>query len=139
MTDETAGPAPGPDDKGLLAELGGLLGRAAPVPGWLLEAGRASYGLRRIGAELAELTRDSLIDQPAVAVRGAGEPRTLTFDAPGLTVELELTGAEEPTVRAVEADDRGLFTVAGIGTGPLRLRCARPGQRAVATDWFLVA
>jgi len=154
-------------DEQLAAELRNLLDRAAPVPDWLVEAGRASYGLRRIDAELAELTRDSAVDQPALAVRGAGEPRTLTFDADDLTVEVEVTGSGPerrllgqlvppqaarievdsrppggedvtPAGQTVEADPRGRFAAGGIGPGPLRLTCHRAGLPAVATDWVLV-
>jgi hypothetical protein len=164
VTNDEKGPVD-PADEQLMDQLKGLLDRTAPIPAWLVEAGKASYGLRSVDAELAELTRDSMVDEPALAVRGAGEPRTLTFDAPGLTVEFEVTGSgrerrllgqlvppqaarvqvdsrppdgQDVTGQSVEADARGRFALGGIGAGPLRLTCHREGQPAVATDWVLV-
>ncbi len=169
MTDHDRGPVDPsgehPADEQLMAELKGLLDRTASIPPWLVEAGKASYGLRSVDAELAELTRDSMVDEPALAVRGAGEPRTLTFDAPGLTVEVEVTGSgrerrllgqlvppqaarvqvdsrppdgRDVAGHSIEADARGRFALGGIGPGPLRLTCHREGHPAVATDWVLV-
>ena len=71
MTNDEKGPVD-PADEQLMDQLKGLLDRTAPIPAWLVEAGKASYGLRSVDAELAELTRDSMVDEPALAVRGAG-------------------------------------------------------------------
>lgn len=154
VTDETVGP----DDERLLGELRGLFQRAAPMPPWLVEAARQSYGLRRIDAELADLTRDSLTDEPTVLVRGDG-PSMLTFDAPDLTVEVELTGSgrtrrltgqlvppqparvevrqsEREAPRVVDSDIRGRFSFGELRPGPLSLACHRPGLRTVATEWI---
>jgi hypothetical protein len=93
VSNETAGP----DDERLLDELRGMFERTDPVPPWLTEAAKRSFDLRRIDAELAELVRDSALEDLApeavpAGVRGESEPRSLTFDADGLVVELELTG-----------------------------------------------
>jgi hypothetical protein len=56
----------------LLVELRGLINRLDQVPENVDEAARAAYTWRTIDAELAELTRDSLVDEENLhAVRGA--------------------------------------------------------------------
>jgi hypothetical protein len=150
----------GPDDERLLGELRALLERADPMPSWLNQAARQVYTLRRVDAELAELARDSLLNDPALVVRG-GEPAVLTFDASDLTVEVELTVAgrdrrltgqlvppqparievrqtDGDVTRVVDADARGRFAIGGLRRGPLSLACHRHGRPSVATDWVRV-
>ncbi|HWB71196.1 MAG TPA: hypothetical protein VG452_03185, partial [Egibacteraceae bacterium] len=95
MTDE---PAEVRDER-LLTELRALAGRVDPPPAELLAAARASYTWRTVDAELAELaelTYDSMLDDPALAgVRGAGQRRLLAFEASALAVEVEVAAVGE--------------------------------------------
>ena len=106
--------------------------------------------------ELAELTSDPASDQLA-GVRGPHAPVLLTFEAPSLTVEVEVletatarrllgqlvpptTGEVEVLHRAgttsVAADEVGRFRVDDVAPGPVSLRCSA-GSGVVQTDWFL--
>lgn len=85
------------DDEVLLGELADLLGRVAgPSPG-VVEAAKELYTWRTVDAEIAALTYDSLLDETPAAVRAAGLPRILTFEADGVMVEVELV--TEPSGR----------------------------------------
>lgn len=151
------------DDEALLADLRRIAGELDPIPGPALEAARAAIGWRTLDAELAELIADSAVDEPVLLVRGAS-PRSLTFEVPGLTIEIEaepdaddmlaLSGQLVPpqpaevTVRhghavlALQADDRGRFSARGIAPGRLSLRCrlgdAGDGARFVETAWMTI-
>jgi hypothetical protein len=128
-----------------------------PPPAHLLLQAVAAFAWRTIDAELAELVFDSLAE-PVAGMRGADQPRLLTFRADEQVIELEL-GSEGATRRVVgrvspagpaevavqhgggratvDADEWGRFAVGGLAPGPLRVRC-RPagGGPAVVTDWF---
>jgi hypothetical protein len=139
-----------------LSALEARLRRAAeladPVPPGLTDAAVAAFSFRTLDAELAQLTFDSLVEG-AGAVRGDG-PRTLTFTAGEVTVEVELgedrlvgqllpvSGPAEIEVRrtsgvtTVRADDLGRFTVEPFAAGPFSLRCQLAEDHAVVTDWF---
>jgi len=152
-------------DDALLDELRGVVGRADPVPPEMLAAARAGFIWRTIDAELAQLTSDSVLDADRMAsVRGVAAPVLLTFEAEGLTVEVEveaeaalgpdrlrLLGQLVPGQRArveirhpggtttVDADDLGRFAATGVAPGPVSLRCrTAAGDLDVGTDWFLV-
>ena len=153
-----------PDDDELLAELRHVVTQVDPVPDHVRIAARAAIEWRTLEAELAALIHDSALDGPAMAVRGAATgPRTLTFEAGDLTIEVEaeaddgtlcLVGqlvppqAADVTVRhgeelvAVRADDLGRFAARGIAPGPVRLRCRLDGAsgagRLVETEWLTV-
>jgi hypothetical protein len=124
------------------------------------EAGSDGFTWRPIDAEVAELAYDSVADRSlASAVRGSEGTRLLTFEAPGLTVEVEVTalGARRhmigqllPNRRArvmvrhqdgiatVDADRFGRFRVEDLPSGPGSLRCHLAGEEAgapVVTDW----
>jgi hypothetical protein len=144
------------DDDRLERELRRAVERFDPVPPQLVRGAVAAYAWRTIDAELAELVYDSLTT--TAGVRGAEQPRLLTFQAPGLTVELQVTDlaagsrligqltpavAAEVAVRwadrdlATTADELGRFMLDSPGSGPLRLRCQLPGQAApVVTEWI---
>ncbi|MGH3329375.1 MAG: hypothetical protein ACRDPT_16560 [Streptomycetales bacterium] len=146
------------DDLTLLAELGAALAEADPVPPEVMEGARASLAWRTVDAELAELVEDSTLT-PVRGVRGLGDPRQLTFQAPELTVAVELTersgghqllgqlAAPQPahievrhplTHAAVEADDLGRFSVDRLPTGPLSLECTLRGGQRVVTAWVTI-
>lgn len=158
--DMTAGGTPNGDDTvnaALLAEIRGLAALIDPVPPEAIAAARSAFAWRTMDAELAELTADSAVDERLAGVRGAGTPTMLTFDAPGLTVEVELQevgghrrlmgqlvppgpGLVEVRHRAgaatVPVDEVGRFSADDVAAGPVSLRCSS-GAQIVETDWFL--
>jgi hypothetical protein len=127
---ETSSRGNGPDDEELLAQLRDLFQHADRVPTEVIAAAKDLYGLRTLDADLAELTWDSLLDEPPVAVRsamGTAAPRLLTFDADELSVEIEvlddgphraLTGQLVPPQRA-GIEVRQLTASAGTGASRL--------------------
>lgn len=77
------------DDDALVAELGRLFATLDPVPEQVQVAARVAIEWRTLDTELAALVHDSMVDEPALALRGDAGPRALTFEAPGLTIEIE--------------------------------------------------
>jgi hypothetical protein len=150
------------DDR-LLHDLGELIGRVDPVPPDVTLSARAALALRRFDAELAELLYDSALDPDALAgVRSATVSRLLTFEAAGVTVEVEvspegegrrLVGQIVPPgearlvirqtsgERATSADALGRFAAEDLAPGPLsiRLEAELDGRTIVVeTGWILV-
>ncbi len=131
-----------------------------PVPPHLLRGAVDMFEWRTIDAELAELVFDSVAAREAMLVRGADQPRLLTFQAGDLSIELEVTGtgaargiagrlipAQPADIEirygdrqlTVSADALGRFSVTSPGSGPLSLRCRPAGSAAsgqVVTDWI---
>lgn len=148
---------PGPDDPeemGVVDDLKRVIGDADPVPPEVLAAAVASRAWRRVDAELAELVYDSVVD--AVLVRNRGGARQLTFEASGLTVEVEvgprtLDGQLVPPQPAqvelrhrhgtltVSADRLGHFRVEHVPHGPVSLRC-QPDAAGTPTEtaWVVI-
>lgn len=149
------------EDDLLLAELGAALDSADPVPRELLTAARASLGWRRVDEELAALVDDSATCSLAgVRSRGTEAPRLLTFEAPGLTVEVEVTahGAMRHLVGQLvpphpadvevrwpggsatdRADDVGHFSVDAVPAGPVSVACLPHGAKIpVVTSWVTI-
>ncbi|MEY2440629.1 MAG: hypothetical protein QOJ46_55 [bacterium] len=152
------------DDDILIDELRRVFAAIDPIPEPMQIAARAAIEWRMIDAELAALVSDSVVDEPALAVRGSGEPRMLTFEAPGLTIELEAEHAGDETLRlvgqlvppqtaqiavrhgddlaATHADERGRFVAGGVSQGPVSLRCRLDGEtgegRLVETAWLSI-
>jgi hypothetical protein len=160
MTEPTP-PEPGLSDDGdLLAAMRGVWDQVDPVPSHVLEAARGAFGWRDIDTELAELVLDSRLTD--AGVRSAEGPRLLTFEAPGLTIEVEvgvtatgrnLVGQLVPpgpamvTVRCngpdrtIEADGLGRFSAVGVPAGPVSLLCHRVdagGSTDLATSWVTI-
>jgi hypothetical protein len=123
-----------------------------PVPARLVDGAITAYAWRTVDADLAELVFDSLSESAVAAVRGADQPRLVTFRTADLSVELELDGDRlvgrvEPAgpasvgiqqgARTVPApvDALGRFATSSLARGPLRLHVAREG-RTVVTDWI---
>jgi hypothetical protein len=130
-----------------------------PVPERVVFSAKSSLSWRTIDAELAELTYDSALDDERRSlVRGAATTRLLTFEAGGLTVDVEVEGTDRelrlvgelaPGQRAVivvghaegttevETDDDGRFRTEGIPAGPVSLgvRLATGGA-TVQTEWI---
>lgn len=162
MTDESR-PGGGEDwEEEMLSALAEA-GRLEAVPVEAAAAAKSGFAWRTLDAELAALTYDSDVAEDAMAgMRSTGTtvPRALTFEASGLTVELEVVEADggrrllgqlvppQPgtvevrqftATTTVEADEVGRFTVSGIRSGPVSLRCeSQGGGAAVVTDWFVV-
>ncbi len=136
-------------------ELRELVRRMDPVPDALDEAARVAFTWRTIDAELAELMLDSF--ESELAVRGGAGPRTLSFEAPQLLIELEVSAGEgrerslagqllppAPATVAVEqgpgelvtteADELGRFSFQGLHAGPARVRVSIAAGE-VATPW----
>jgi hypothetical protein len=131
----------------------------APPPDRVVEAAKESYTWRTVDAELAELTNDSLVDQPAVLTRGPSGPRALTFEAADLAIEVEVTVSgrqrrllgqlvpaqpaqievsQAGTTITVEADAAGRFRFPGLEARPVGLCCRLAGRRPVCTEWLLL-
>lgn len=146
------------EDDALLAELRALAAEHDPVPAEAVAAARSAIAWRTMDAELAELTADSSVEPELAGVRSTNTPTLLTFDAPGLTVEVEVLTQPDGTRRllgqlvpvgpgtvevrhrggtsSVTADEVGRFAVGDVAAGPFSLRCG-VGGRVVETDWFL--
>jgi hypothetical protein len=149
------------EDDALWQELRMVIQKGDPVPPEVLQAARESFTWRTIDAELAALTYDSAVDDPATSVvRGLEGPRMLSFEASELSVELEVTavGARRRLVgqlvppqparvevrnRAgrslVQADELGRFRIEEVAAGPSSLRCHLTGPHGtvpVVTDWI---
>jgi hypothetical protein len=148
------------EDEALLEELRAAARRFDPPPPPVLEAARASLTWRTVDAELAALRFDSVVDQALAAVRSAEGPRLLTFAAPGLDIEVEvspigprrqLVGQLVPAqaaridvrhaggVTTVQADQLGRFGVEAVSAGPVSLRChlaTEPPTPPVVTEWI---
>jgi hypothetical protein len=142
----------------LLGRLKVLTAALDPVPERVVEAGRASFSWHSIDAELAELVYDSVVDEELVGARGGGA-RQLTFEAPDVTIELEVTpgsgrivGQLVPPAEAdvevrhpdgsltVRSDRLGHFRAEGVPAGPVSVRCLSSGTagRAAQTDWVVL-
>lgn len=153
MNDHITHDDPGSADDALLEE---ELRQAAAildaVPAGLLQLAVEAYALHDLDARIAELTFDSLVD--AIPVRGATDvPRMLTFQAGGLTVDVEVTkdglmGQVLPPqpagievlngprrTAALTADELGRFTGQAPTSGPFALRLSTGGE-TVVTEWL---
>ncbi|HLY82124.1 MAG TPA: hypothetical protein VKQ71_04020 [Acidimicrobiales bacterium] len=144
----------------LLGELREL-GRAAdPVPPAVLFAAKGSLAWRRIDADLAELTSDSLLDDALAGLRSGDVARLVTFEAEDVSVEMEITAtgdsrqligqlippqtgsvvvrSEHGTVDA-DADALGRFRLLHLVPGPASLRCRLDESgRVVETGWIVL-
>lgn len=146
-----------PNDELLMERLRDLSHRHDPVPPEVASAARASFIWRTVDAELALLSYDSVLDDDRlVGVRGGGEGRLLTFEGPGLSVEVQATEGRGGTRRLVgqlvpprqavleirhpdgssdaSADELGRFTVEAVPAGPVSLKVTID-DTVVETDW----
>lgn len=139
----------------LLQEIQRALALLDPPPERSVEAARGAFAFRDPDAALAELVAS--LTPAAAGLRGTG--RLLTFEAPDLTVEVEvaaggrrlsLTGRVTPareaslTVRHREGETRtpvdpsGFFLADGIAAGPVMLHFALPCGASIVTSWTTV-
>jgi hypothetical protein len=156
-------PTPNPSDDELAAWLAAAADRYDRVPADVVAAGKGSFTWRTVDSDLAALAYDSLLDEaPMAGARGTAgaEPRTLTFEAPDLTVEVEVEAGGTRTIVGqlvpgqpgdvevrhphgslrVEADEVGVFRATGIPPGPVSLLCRtrRRPETVVETDWVVL-
>jgi hypothetical protein len=150
-------------DEALMSELRALFAEVDPVPPLVTEAAKAALGWRSLDADLAELLRDSALDEESLAlVRGAGAAiRSVTFSAPELTIDVEIHAddgtrtllgqlsppraatieietVDEPVV-SVTTDHLGRFRASLPAGRPVRMRVVdpdRPAAGAVQTSWI---
>jgi len=154
----------GNGDDGLFERLAATLRGAEEPPEHVVELARASFGLHRLDAELAELVADSALEATPAGVRDAGHaPRMLTFEAGDAEIEVQVNAAgaaawqivgqvvppapaavriepADPALSAAdtEADDLGRFAARLTGGGPWRLVWRRPGLPPVVCPWILL-
>lgn len=144
-------------DEELATELADFFVRCDPVPEPVKAAARAAIEFRDLDVQIAELLRDSALEDKELAgVRGAGL-RMLSFGVADRFVEVDvrpngdrhdLTGyvvpAVEGAVRAEAAEEvaealvdaNGRFRLVRIPRGPIRLSIEAPGYRRTVTAWF---
>ena len=148
---------PADADDELMNILSAAAQRVDPVPEDVTLRARSAIAYRRIDAELARLTADSLAGAGAMRSEAATE-RLLTFAADDLEVEVEVTpegdrrrliGQLVPTATArvsirhadvtddITTDELGRFRGV-VGAGPISLRATWPDGRAIETQWVLV-
>lgn len=152
-----------PDDEDLVVDLRRVLAQVDPIPEAVQLAARLAIEWRTLDAEMAALAHDSMLEDAALAVRGDGGPRTLTFETPELTIEIEteaqstaagdsirlvgqlipaqaaqITVAHGDELQATSADERGRFSAAGLAHGRLSLRCHLGDARLVETPWLTI-
>ena len=140
------------EDDDLLDELRAAVRHAGTPTAAMAAAARAAFSWRTVDAELAALTRDSLVDVP-VGQRGASAgPRDLVFEGRELSVELErdedclvgqlvpatpgqvtLLGPDGELDRS-DVDEWGRFRFERPPSGPTRLRCTTAAG-VLVTDW----
>jgi hypothetical protein len=144
-----------PDDA--LQELLGIAVRQAdPVPPHVVASARGAWTWRTIDEELAALVFDSATE--LTGVRDVRGPRQLTFQAPGVEIEVmvadpatrrlvgQVVPAQATTVRlegtqgALEqaADRFGRFSFEPVPRGPVRLSIVGNEGTATTTDWVVL-
>jgi len=147
-----------PDDTELEEQLRELGARLDPVPPRLLSVAADSYIWRTIDSDLAELVFDSALDEHVTATRGGEYARLLTFEAGGLSVDVQVTGSGQDrrivgqltppqrlavavrqgqNLTGMDADELGRFG-GPLGDGPFSLLCSAGADRdrPVVTDWI---
>jgi hypothetical protein len=133
-------------DRAILDAIRERFQRADPMPADLPERIRFSLALRDLEAEVARLAAEQ--DPRALAVRGAEQSRTITFDSDSLTIMIRIDANGDGTVRVdgwlapsgrrevemkttaqrlcVVSDDQGRFALARVPRGMAQL-IVRPG------------
>jgi len=146
-------------DDALLGTLRHAVGRHDPIPDDVVTAARAAISMAALDAELATLVYDSSFgdEDTRALVRGQGGGRELTFEAPSLTVEVEVLTAERRLLGqlvppgagvveirfpagsvTVEADHLGRFSARDVPAGPVSLRCRAEEGPPADTEWVIL-
>ena len=80
-----------PDDTDVEEQLREIMERLDPVPERLLAAALGSYTWRTADSDLAELVLDSVAEDQGALVRGREDLRLLSFEASGLTIDIQVS------------------------------------------------
>lgn len=142
------------DDEVILARIREATAGTGALRETVRRAARKAFATR-VGTDrlLARLSYDSLLAAPgSVRDAGSADRRVVTFEAPGLSVEIEISGdrllgqVAPPGPAEVEmmtpdgplahatANAWGCFTLPAPEPGPVRFGC-RVEQGLVLTDW----
>lgn len=148
------------EDAVLLARLRRVAQEVDPVPEHVRVLARAAFSVRALDVELAALVLDTAEpDQELAGVRGDDGVRLLSFEAPAIGLELQVSSRRQrrqvigqvvgpssgPVVlqrddesRSVEPDGAGVFTLDDLPAGRARIRLTRPGGAVVSTPWIVL-
>jgi hypothetical protein len=139
----------------LMERLRGIAAAADPPPALATELARAAFGTRGLDHELAELVADSH-EVAAAGVRGDGDVRLLSFAAPALSIEMQVsaTGAARTVLgqvvgatatavsvqgahgrTPVPVDEFGRFRAERLTAGPARVQVTLSDGTTVTTSW----
>jgi hypothetical protein len=120
------------------------------------EAAESAFRWLRVDDELAELVFDSADTATLAGVRGAPQ-RQLTYRFDDLLIDCEvshdtLLGQLIPLTparvelwsadgarRLLDLDKDGRFVAKPPPSGPVNIRCSRPGHNDIVTPWLLVS
>jgi hypothetical protein len=154
------------DDDDLIGELGAAVREDDAVPQGFRQIARDAYVWRTVDAELAQLAEDSALSGPVL--RGDprdldGGPRSLSFVAGALTIELEIhpdavrgqlvpaqpgavrvqldreetsDASETVAAQTIPVDDVGWFVVSPVPAGRFRLQVRTTLGTSVQTGWI---
>ena len=144
-------------DDELVEQLRRIANEVDAVPDLVSESARAAFSTRHLDDELAELLRDSHATSPAEVRLEQPAPRLLSFEAGGVSLELQIEethgqlvlrglaigtagDAEVETTttasRAAVIDKQGWFRVEALPVEPVRVRVRAADGRAVTTGWI---
>jgi hypothetical protein len=144
------------DDDELMQRLRRIADEVDAPPELVAETARAALSTRRLDEELAELLHDSDLTTPQL-VRGAGGPRSLSFETVAVSLELQIEQADsditvsgvvsgssgEVTVetttagsRRAQIDDNGWFRITNLPPGALRVHVTATDASGVTTRWI---
>lgn len=144
-------------DDQVLAALQHVLETVDPTPAHVLEQARGALAWRGVDAELAKLVFDSSTAALA-GVRGGEAARQITFQAPGLEIEVEVVSERSRTVLGqlvpaqhaevelrnarqtlrMRTDALGRFTFDAVAPGPVKLTVATGGGARVQTEGLTI-
>lgn len=146
-------------DGQLLSELRAFFARTDPAPPDAIAAAYAAIELRDIESQIADLLRDSVLEDKELAgVRGGGQ-RSLSFGAgdrflevdvtevaserrlagyvvPGAAGSIRFEGLEGDAMAPLDA--HGRFKLEGLKRGPLRMTVDVPGLPPFRTPWLTI-
>ena len=142
------------DDDGLMDQLADALAQDSDVPPHRRRAAYGAFAWRAVDEELLALVHDSAM-QPAAAIRGDEDARTLAFEGDGLSLELELDDSTltgqllrsgggvvvtmeraDGESRTARTDASGFFTMPGA-SGPTRFAVEVDGVER-RTEWLVL-
>lgn len=144
------------DDDELMQRLRRIAGEVDAPTELVDETARAAYSTRRLDEELADLLHDSDLATPQL-VRGAGGARSLSFETVAVSLELQIEQADglitvsgvvsgasgEVTVESTSGpthtaaiDANGLFRIANLPAGALRVHVTATDGSGVTTRWI---